>query len=240
MRRTKIVATVGPATSTPEAMRALLAAGADVVRLNAAHGTPDVHAERADARARDRGRARPRRRRARRPARPEAAHRAGRRRRGRARTSAATFTLDARRRSTATRHASSTTVPELARWVRSGDDIFLADGAIVLRVERDRRRRRACAGSCAAACCVRARACTCRAPKAHVEPFTDADAVALRDGDRIKADFVGLSFVRRPEDVERGARPAAQARRRAAARREDRDRGRARPSRPASSARPTR
>ena len=54
MRRTKIVATVGPATSSPEAMRALLAAGADVVRLNAAHGTPEVHAQRA-AQARDIG-----------------------------------------------------------------------------------------------------------------------------------------------------------------------------------------
>jgi pyruvate kinase len=47
MRRTKIVATVGPATSSPEAMRALLAAGADVVRLNAAHGDVATHTERA-------------------------------------------------------------------------------------------------------------------------------------------------------------------------------------------------
>ena len=36
----------------------------------------------------------------------------------------------------------------------------------------------------------------------HVEPFTDADAVALDMAVRIKADFVGLSFVRRPEDIE--------------------------------------
>jgi len=47
MRRTKIVATVGPATSSPESMRALLAAGADVVRLNAAHASADVHMEHA-------------------------------------------------------------------------------------------------------------------------------------------------------------------------------------------------
>src|SRR5947209_8304368 len=47
MRRSKIVATIGPATSTPETMHALIAAGADVVRLNAAHGTAEVHAERA-------------------------------------------------------------------------------------------------------------------------------------------------------------------------------------------------
>src|SRR6185503_20480698 len=54
MRRTKIVATVGPATSLPATMRALLEAGADVVRLNAAHGGAEVHAERA-ALARDTG-----------------------------------------------------------------------------------------------------------------------------------------------------------------------------------------
>src|SRR4051812_13042391 len=47
MRRTKIVSTIGPATSTPDALRALLDAGVDVVRLNAAHGTADVHIERA-------------------------------------------------------------------------------------------------------------------------------------------------------------------------------------------------
>ena len=37
MRRTKIVATLGPATDTPEVLDAMLAAGVDVVRLNAAH-----------------------------------------------------------------------------------------------------------------------------------------------------------------------------------------------------------
>jgi pyruvate kinase len=37
MRRTKIVATLGPATDAPEVLDALLAAGVDVVRLNAAH-----------------------------------------------------------------------------------------------------------------------------------------------------------------------------------------------------------
>ena len=39
-------------------------------------------------------------------------------------------------------HRVSTTLPELARWVRSGDEVFLADGAIVLCVDDDRRRRR--------------------------------------------------------------------------------------------------
>jgi pyruvate kinase len=43
-RRTKIVATLGPATSTPERIGALLHAGVDVVRLNFSHGTHAEHA----------------------------------------------------------------------------------------------------------------------------------------------------------------------------------------------------
>jgi pyruvate kinase len=43
-RRTSIVATVGPATRSPDRIRALIDAGVDVVRLNFAHGTPEEHA----------------------------------------------------------------------------------------------------------------------------------------------------------------------------------------------------
>jgi pyruvate kinase len=46
-RRTKIVATLGPATSSPEQIEALIAAGADVVRLNFSHGEADDHRQRA-------------------------------------------------------------------------------------------------------------------------------------------------------------------------------------------------
>jgi pyruvate kinase len=46
-RRTKIVATVGPASASPERLRELIAAGMDVARLNLSHGTHDDHAERA-------------------------------------------------------------------------------------------------------------------------------------------------------------------------------------------------
>jgi len=44
-RRTKIVATIGPATRTVERMIELIEAGADVFRLNFSHGTRDDHAE---------------------------------------------------------------------------------------------------------------------------------------------------------------------------------------------------
>jgi pyruvate kinase len=46
VRRTKIVATLGPAVDDPDTLRAALAAGIDVVRLNFSHGTPDEHLER--------------------------------------------------------------------------------------------------------------------------------------------------------------------------------------------------
>ncbi len=44
VRRTKIVATLGPAWEQPAEMAALLDAGVDVVRINASHGTPDIRA----------------------------------------------------------------------------------------------------------------------------------------------------------------------------------------------------
>ncbi len=44
-RRTKIVATVGPASRDVETLVELIEAGADVFRLNFSHGTPEEHAE---------------------------------------------------------------------------------------------------------------------------------------------------------------------------------------------------
>lgn len=48
MRRTKIVATLGPATSTPESIEAVIRAGVDIVRLNFSHGSHEEHAARAE------------------------------------------------------------------------------------------------------------------------------------------------------------------------------------------------
>ena len=44
-RRTKIVATLGPASRTPEVIERLFRAGADVFRLNFSHGSHADHAE---------------------------------------------------------------------------------------------------------------------------------------------------------------------------------------------------
>ena len=45
MRRAKIVCTLGPATSTPEQVLALVEAGMDIARLNLSHGEYSVHEE---------------------------------------------------------------------------------------------------------------------------------------------------------------------------------------------------
>src|SRR5690606_21433666 len=47
LRRTKIVATLGPATDTPEALAAIIKAGVDVTRLNFSHGSAEEHMARA-------------------------------------------------------------------------------------------------------------------------------------------------------------------------------------------------
>ena len=212
MRRTKIVATIGPASSEPDALKALLHAGVDVVRLNAAHGTSDEHIEQAtNARA--------------------AAATLNRTvgvlvdlpgpklRTGPVVNDEVELRIDHHVVLTAEpiegdAHRVSTTIPDLARWVRVGDEVFLADGAIVLCVEKidddDVECRVLREGL------LRSRK-GMHVPRAegHVEPFTEADSIALDMAVKIKADFVGLSFVRRPEDVEavrarlpkRGARP---------------------------------
>ncbi|GIU86255.1 MAG: pyruvate kinase [Acidimicrobiia bacterium] len=206
------MATVGPASSTAEALRALVEAGADVVRLNAAHATPAEHAARASL-AR------------------EAAAAAGRTvgvlvdlpgpklRTGPVAGGevelepGAAFVLTADEVEGDARQV-GTTVPDLSSWVRVGDDVHLADGEIVLRVE---------ALAAGDVHCRVMRGGVLRSRKgmhvpraeAFVDPFTDADAQALAMAVRIKADLVGLSFVRRPEDVEnvraklprRGPRP---------------------------------
>jgi pyruvate kinase len=47
IRRTKIVATLGPATDDPDVLERVVKAGVDVVRLNFSHGDADTHRKRA-------------------------------------------------------------------------------------------------------------------------------------------------------------------------------------------------
>ena len=49
LRRTKILATLGPATDAPGVLEGLFNAGVDVVRLNFSHGSAQDHINRAEA-----------------------------------------------------------------------------------------------------------------------------------------------------------------------------------------------
>jgi len=48
MRRTKIIATLGPATNDAKMLDRIIEAGVDVVRINFSHGNPEEHIERAE------------------------------------------------------------------------------------------------------------------------------------------------------------------------------------------------
>lgn len=214
MRRTRIVATIGPATATSSSLRQLLAAGVDVVRLNAAHSDMATHANNARLVR-------------------EVASDLGRNvgvlvdmpgpkiRSGVVAgdevelESGQEFVLSGNEDGIGDSQHVATTLPDLAQWARRGDEVYLADGAIVLRVleaiGQDVRTEVVRGGT------LRSRK-GMHVPRAeaHVEPFTARDALALEMAIAIKADFLGLSFVRRAEDVERvrallpkrGMRPA--------------------------------
>ena len=74
-RRTKILATLGPASSDKATITRLFRAGADVFRINMSHASHDAHAPAGGDHPRGRGRGRPPDRHPRRPAGAEAAHR---------------------------------------------------------------------------------------------------------------------------------------------------------------------
>ena len=133
-RATKIVATLGPASSDPALLEQMIAAGVNVVRLNFSHGKAQDHIDRAAAvRA--------------------AAQRAGREvaimadlqgpkiRVGRFADGAvqlvngAAFVLDAWRTEPGDGAGVGLDYKELPRDVRAGDMLLLNDGLIVLRVE---------------------------------------------------------------------------------------------------------
>ena len=48
LRNAKIIATLGPASSSPEVIQKLFMAGADVFRLNYSHGSHEEHRRRVE------------------------------------------------------------------------------------------------------------------------------------------------------------------------------------------------
>jgi len=134
LRSTKIVATLGPASSTPEVLEAMIRAGVNVVRLNFSHGKAQDHIDRANLVR-------------------QASQRAGREvaimadlqgpkiRVGKFAEGkvmlepGAPFVLDASRTEPGDIHGVGLDYKELPRDVKVGDVLLLNDGLIVLTVD---------------------------------------------------------------------------------------------------------
>ncbi|MCC5794923.1 MAG: pyruvate kinase [Chromatiales bacterium] len=200
MRHTKIIATLGPATDSREALESLVAAGTDVVRLNFSHG---------DARSRERRVAMIR----------EIAAQTGRtigilgdlqgpKIRIQRFTGGAVlleenqpFTLDARMDPEGgTAEAVGVAYPALSRDLSPGDTLLLDDGFIVLSVdsiEGDRIHCRVTQGGRLAD----NKGINRQGGGLSAPALTDKDREDLQEAAALGVDWVAVSFVRRAEDL---------------------------------------
>jgi pyruvate kinase len=202
MRRTKIVATIGPASRDPEVLVRMVEAGMDVARLNFSHGSADEHAETARLVR-------------------EAAGRAGRQvavlqdlpgpklrigplvdgiaelKPGDNLTfvcGANGFEGDARRM--------SITWAGLAESVDTGEILYLADGAVRLRVLTTRPGDGEIDAEVEIGGAVASRqGLNIPGEAASLPAVPEEDLEHVRTGEKIGVDLVALSFVRRAEDV---------------------------------------
>ena len=198
MRRAKIVCTLGPASSSPAAIRALVDAGMDVARLNFSHGTHEEHAAlcRGVRQASDAsghavaGLADP----------PGPKIRLGRFRGGSAMLeSGAEFVIttvplegDARR--------AFTTYEPLARDLHPGDTVLIDDGMVRLEVlDTDGRevRCRVVEGGAVSD----HKGINLPGVRVSAPALTEKDLADLRFALSLRVDLVALSFVRSPDDV---------------------------------------
>ncbi|OQX30877.1 MAG: pyruvate kinase [Candidatus Sedimenticola endophacoides] len=204
-RRTKIIATLGPATDNPKVMDELIGAGVDVVRLNLSHGSHEEHEQRAET-IRDRARA------------------SGRQigvlidlqgpkiRIGRFRQGPVTlregerFILDAEcPLGGGDQQRVGLTFPGLVDDVRRADTLILADGAIVLWVEEVEGSEVRClvkiGGELSDSKGINKQGGGLSAPA-----LTEKDREDIRFAAGIKADYLAVSFVRAAEDVHEARR----------------------------------
>ncbi|MGH2697812.1 MAG: pyruvate kinase, partial [Actinomycetota bacterium] len=200
MRRTKIIATIGPATRDPESLERLIAAGVDVVRLNFAHETLESHAHTVES-ARKVAAAQQRcigvlvdlpgpKMRTGPIADDEVELHTGQR-----------FVLAGDEVEGDDRRV-STSVGDLPRMVSEGDEIYLADGEIVLRVV-------SLEGADVVTDVLTQGILRSRkgmhipGAERHIRAFTEEDEQALEMALKIKANYVGLSFIRDADDLRR-------------------------------------
>jgi pyruvate kinase len=203
MRRTKIVATIGPASREPETLLRMIQAGMDVARLNYSHGTLEEHAETV-RRVRD------------------AAGRAGRPvailqdlpgpklRIGPLREDVVelkpgdrvTFACGSGESPGDARHM-SITWPGLADALERDAVLYLADGSVRLRVTDVRSGDHEVDAEVEVGGAVASRqGLNIPGPINSLPSVPEEDLELLRHGESIGVDMVALSFVRRPEDVE--------------------------------------
>mgnify|MGYP000019106287 CR=1 FL=1 len=200
-RRTKIVATVGPATGDPDRIRALVEAGVDVMRFNFSHGTWEEHRRRIEAVRRASAEL----------GRPVAVLQdlQGPKIRVGALVDHRPVVLEEGREVVITADSEGgtaqrlpTTYPELVREVHAGDRILLADGELELSVTAvgpgEVRARVVRGGVLEEHKGINVPGVALRAPA-----LTEKDVEDLRFGLEVGVDFVALSFVRRAEDVVR-------------------------------------
>jgi pyruvate kinase len=208
-RRAKIVCTLGPATDRPERLAALLDAGMDVVRLNFSHGTSAEHAQRlrlVRRLVRERGKTLAILQDLQGPK-----IRTGRLERGEPveLRANARVTLTTRPVAGNTRLI-STTFQSLPREVRPGSRILLSDGLIELRVEQVKDRDVVCqvveGGELG-----EHKGINLPGLPLKISALTAKDRDDLEFGIQHDVDYVALSFVRRPEDVQELKRLLARA-----------------------------
>jgi pyruvate kinase len=203
MRRTKIVATIGPASRDPETLGRMVEAGMDVARLNYSHGTLEEHAETAQ-RVRD------------------AAGRAGRQvailqdlpgpklRIGPLSEDLVELTPgeqltffcgDGEQHGDA--HQMSISWAGLADAVEEGSILYLADGSVRLRVVQVRSQQHEVDVEIEVGGAVASRqGLNIPGPLASLPSVPEEDLHMLRHGESIGVDMVALSFVQSPGDVE--------------------------------------
>ncbi|HEY3189745.1 MAG TPA: pyruvate kinase [Solirubrobacteraceae bacterium] len=202
MRRTKIVATIGPACRDRETLLRMVQAGMDVARLNFSHGSLDEHQENLQRVREAAGRA----------GRPVAILqdlpgpklRLGRLRDGTVELKPGdriTFTCGGDGENGDESHM-SISWGGLAQAVQPGEILYLADGAIRLRAEAVRAGDSEFDAEVEIGGVVSSRqGVNVPGEVDQLPAVPDEDLEHLRNGEKIGVDMVALSFVRKPEDV---------------------------------------
>ena len=129
---TKIVATLGPASNTPELLEQMIDSKVSVVRLNFSHGTAQDHIDRASM-VHEAAQRRPRCRHPRRPAGAQDPHRDVHRRQIWLEPGGISCSTPADR--AGRQRAVGLAYKDLPRDVKAGDSLLLNDGLIMLKVE---------------------------------------------------------------------------------------------------------